>query len=68
MRHTDATATPQSTPDAGFGAFTKEFRSRTGSRRVGKAQDKFQDPAKLRRLVGDLIDAESAPLSGFSKS
>ena len=24
----------------------------------GKAQNKFQDPAKLRRLVVDLIDAE----------
>jgi type I restriction enzyme M protein len=26
---------------------------------LGKAQNKFQDPAKLRRLVVDLIDAET---------
>ena len=40
VRHMNAIATPESAPDAGLGAFTKEFRSRTGSRRVGE-RDRF---------------------------
>ena len=30
----------------------------------GKAQNKFQDPAKLRRVIVDLIDAETWTVSG----
>jgi hypothetical protein len=49
MRHMNAIATPKSAPDAGLGAFTKEFRSRTGSRRVGE-RDRFSYPnCRLRR-------------------
>jgi len=43
MRHMNAIATPESAPDAGLGAFTKEVRLRTGSRRAGKL-DKFSYP------------------------
>jgi len=45
----NAIATPKSAPDAGLGAFTKEFRSRTGSRRVGEL-DRFSafGPPQLR--------------------
>ncbi len=43
MRHMNANATPKSAPDAGLGAFSKEFRLRTGSRRVGEL-DRFFYP------------------------
>jgi len=60
MRHMNANATPESAPDAGLGAFTKEIRSRTSSRRVGKL-DRFSYPFRTKREINDFNNHEPFP-------